>query len=601
MCSKKMVSVIACLLALAGCDKVPLVRNPGEASAASPGFNRAPFIEVGSDISIEWPTDYVQLNAVAQDDGLPSTGKLRLTWSGAPSGGAPSGGAPSGVSFDDPMSANTIARFAAVGTYTLALAAEDGALRTTDAMTVTVLPTRQPHAAPSANAGDDISIELPFPLALFGSVQDDVLPASELQVTWALLSGPGEAIFEDAHEAQTSVRFNRPGLYELALEVSDGEYTARDTVLVQATPAVYPAPDLDETDPDRGWLRVAPSEVGMNDVLLQQAQAYAETENSSGMIVRRGRVVRSWGSIDQRFDLKSTTKSIGSIALAIALEQQRIRLEDRALAHLPTFGVPPASNDPQWINDITLLQLATHTSGFEKTGAYGRLLAPPGQQWRYSDGALNWLADTLTTVFAQDLHKMMAERVWPTLGLNLIPSQTTFSLRDDVRWRPASSGMRPAPRANGIEHREFASGIIANTNALSRIGLLFLRRGEWANETRVFPATFADLVSTPRPESASAINVEPNDYPEANLRYGVLWWTNATGALPEVPRDAYWAWGLYDSLIVVIPSLDLVITRAQPPATGPSPGRILGDNNWDSNYEVLAPFLNPIVQAVQEE
>ena len=588
---KKMVWVFGSLLVLAGCDKVPLVRNPGEASAASPGFNRAPFVEVGSEVSIEWPTDYVQLNAVAQDDGLPSTGKLRLTWIATPSG----------VSVDDPMSAKTIARFAAVGTYTLVLAAEDGALRTTDSITVNVLPARQPHVAPRVNAGEDITIELPFPVTLRGTVEDDLLPASELQVTWARVSGPGEARFGNPHEAQTSVRFSKPGLYELALEVSDGEYTARDTVLVQASPAVYPAPDLSEADPDRGWLRVAPSEVGMDDVLLQQAQAYGETENSSGMIVRRGRVVRSWGSIDQRFDLKSTTKSIGSIALAIALEQQPVRLEDRALAHLPTFGVPPATNDPQWINEITLLQLATHTSGFEKTGAYGRLLAPPGLQWRYSDGALNWLADTLTTVFAQDLHKMMAERVWPTLGLNLIPSQSTFSLRDDVRWRPASSGMRPAPRANGIEHREFASGIIANTNALSRIGLLFLRRGEWANETRVFPETFVDLVSTPRAESATALNVEPSDYPEANLRYGVLWWTNATGALPEVPRDAYWAWGLYDSLIVVIPSLDLVITRAQPPATGPSPGRNLGDNNWDSNYEVLAPFLNPIVQAVREQ
>jgi CubicO group peptidase (beta-lactamase class C family) len=587
MRSRKIVWVFLSLVVLSGCDKVPLVRNPGEASAASPGFNRAPFVEVGSDVSIEWPTDYVQLNAVAQDDALPSTGKLRLTWMATPSG----------VSFDDPMSAKTIARFTAVGTYTLELAAEDGALRTTDSVTVNVLPAPQPHAAPNANAGEDFTIELPFPVTLRGTVEDDLLSASQLQVTWALVSGPGDARFDNPQEAQTSVRFARPGLYELALEVSDGEYTARDTVSIQATPAVYPAPDLSEADPDRGWLRVTPNEVGMNDVLLQQAQAYAETENSSGMIVRRGRVVRSWGSIDQRFDLKSTTKSIGSIALAMALEEQRVRLEDRAIAHLPTFGVPPATNDPQWINEITLLQLATHTSGFEKTGAYGRLLAPPGLQWRYSDGALNWLADTLTTVFAQDLHTMMAERVWPTLGLNLIPSQLSFSLRDDVRWRAASSGMRPEPRANGIQHREFASGIIANTNALSRIGLLFLRRGE----SRVFPETFVDLVSTPRVENASATSVEPSDYPEANLRYGVLWWTNATGALPEVPRDAYWAWGLYDSLIVVIPSLDLVITRAQPPVTEPSPGRILGDNNWDSNYEVLAPFLNPIVQAVQEQ
>ena len=31
----------------------------------------------------------------------------------------------------------------------------------------------------------------------------------------------------------------------------------------------------------------------------------------------------------------------------------------------------------------------------------------------------------------------------------------------------------------------------------------------------------------------------------------------------DVPDDAYWSWGLYDSLIVVIPSLDIVVARAR--------------------------------------
>ena len=30
-------------------------------------------------------------------------------------------------------------------------------------------------------------------------------------------------------------------------------------------------------------------------------------------------------------------------------------------------------------------------------------------------------------------------------------------------------------------------------------------------------------------------------------------------ALKYVPRDTFWAWGLYDSLIVVIPSLDIIV------------------------------------------
>ena len=39
-------------------------------------------------------------------------------------------------------------------------------------------------------------------------------------------------------------------------------------------------------------------------------------------------------------------------------------------------------------------------------------------------------------------------------------------------------------------------------------------------------------------------------------------WQAAQRPGPDVPRDASWAWGLYDGLIVVIPDLDLVVARA---------------------------------------
>jgi len=58
-----------------------------------------------------------------------------------------------------------------------------------------------------------------------------------------------------------------------------------------------------------------------------------------------------------------------------------------------------------------------------------------------------------------------------------------------------------------------------------------------------------------------------------------------------VPRDAYWSWGLYESLIVVIPSLDLVVARA-----GKSWKR-----DGAGHYDVLAPFLNPIVAAATDQ
>ncbi|KPK43432.1 MAG: hypothetical protein AMJ65_05755, partial [Phycisphaerae bacterium SG8_4] len=77
-------------------------------------------------------------------------------------------------------------------------------------------------------------------------------------------------------------------------------------------------------------------------------------------------------------------------------------------------------------------------------------------------------------------------------------------------------------------------------------------------------------------------------YPNASDHYGLLWWNNGDGTLSGVPQDAYWSWGLYDSLIVIIPSLDIVVARA---GSGWRSG-------WNGDYNVLKPFLEPICQSV---
>jgi CubicO group peptidase (beta-lactamase class C family) len=344
----------------------------------------------------------------------------------------------------------------------------------------------------------------------------------------------------------------------------------------------------------------------MDEALLDQARDYALSAGGSGVIVRYGRVVKSWGDIDLRIAVQSTSKSIGGIALGLALDDKVVALEDFAATKFvdpAAFGVPPDANAATgWLDDITVLQLATHTAGFEKNRlaanddpgtpdedeTAGLLLDQPGTVWRYSDGALNWLADVLTYAFNKDLEQVLVDRVWNVLGVRK---------GDDVQWRANVS--HATMNANNVAQRELASGITINTQSMARVGLLFLRDGHWAG-TQVFGNTFDDLVSTPREENAGLTIAEPEDFPGATTEYGVLWWTNASGALPEVPRDAYWAWGQGDSLIVVIPSLDIVIARAGDILTTVPDQRVWGEQDWNGDYAVLAPFLDPIVQSVQE-
>jgi CubicO group peptidase (beta-lactamase class C family) len=70
----------------------------------------------------------------------------------------------------------------------------------------------------------------------------------------------------------------------------------------------------------------------------------------------------------------------------------------------------------------------------------------------------------------------------------------------------------------------------------------------------------------------------------------LLWWNNADGALENVPKDAYWSWGLYDSFIIVIPSLDIVVARA---------GDTIPGERSPSGYRILEPFLRPIAESIQ--
>jgi len=224
------------------------------------------------------------------------------------------------------------------------------------------------------------------------------------------------------------------------------------------------------------------------------------------------------------------------------------------------------------------------------------VISPPGTIWSYSDGALNWLSDVLTNVYNTDMNDLLNQRVWSVLNI------TT----DDLQWR--SNKLHTDLNANGIKQREFSSGIIANPNAMARMGLLYLRKGVWANDQRILSESFVQTIQTPPPENANIAPADPVRFPNATMNYGVLWWTNANGQLPNVPKDAYWGWGLGDSLIVVIPSLDLVIARvgnnpddltvAHWRVEGTTAVPAVGQSRWDGDYTVLDGFLTPISQSV---
>lgn len=328
--------------------------------------------------------------------------------------------------------------------------------------------------------------------------------------------------------------------------------------------------------PGAKWETAAPAAMGMNESLLLKARDYALTGGGSGYIIRHGRLVMSWGDLRLRFDIKSSTKSFGSIALGVAVKDGKIALADKAKKHHPTLGQEPSpTTQTAWMDEITILHLAAQTAGFEKKGGSNVLLFRPGTHWFYSDSGPNWLAECITLAYRRDVDELMFERVFTPIGIT----------RADLVWRKNS--YRPR-EIEGLMRREFGAGISANVDALARVGYLMLREGQWHGQ-EILPRDYARR--SPRTQSGhERIPVWQGDpHGKASSHYGLLWWNNDDGSLKGVPRDAFWSWGLYDSFIFVCPSLDLVVSRA---------GKSWKRAGGAESYAVLEPFFGVIAQAV---
>ena len=78
--------------------------------------------------------------------------------------------------------------------------------------------------------------------------------------------------------------------------------------------------------PGKTWPRATPEEVGMDRTKLEKARQYALTGDGSGYITRHGKLVMAWGDLRRRYDLKSTSKSIGVTALGLAIADGKLEL-----------------------------------------------------------------------------------------------------------------------------------------------------------------------------------------------------------------------------------------------------------------------------------
>ncbi|MBR8639850.1 beta-lactamase family protein [Streptomyces tuirus] len=274
---------------------------------------------------------------------------------------------------------------------------------------------------------------------------------------------------------------------------------------------------------------------------LDALEAAPEIEPHSLMIMRHGRLVASgwWApyALDRPHLLYSLTKSFTGTAAALAEAEGLLDFDAPVISYFPEFEA--GITDPR-SRAMLVRHIASMSSGHERETvdeAYGTdpaepvrgfLRIPPdrdpGTVFAYNQPTTYTLGVIVQRVTGQPLSAYLRPRLLDPLGIG------------EVYWRWDRTG-----REIGF------SGLHATTDAVARLGQLYLNDGVWDGR-RLLPEGWAARASRPHIPTAGAMGeVDLQDWSQG---YGYQFWTS---------RHGYRGDGAYGQFCLVLPEQDAVI------------------------------------------
>ncbi|MFE6521920.1 serine hydrolase domain-containing protein [Streptomyces sp. NPDC057794] len=274
---------------------------------------------------------------------------------------------------------------------------------------------------------------------------------------------------------------------------------------------------------------------------LDALEAAPEIEPHSLMIMRHGHLVASgwWAPYtDHRPHLLySLSKSFTGTAAALAEAEGLLDFDAPVISYFPEFAAD--ITDPR-SQAMLVRHVASMSSGHTRETveeAFGRdpaepvrgfLLLPPdrdpGTVFAYNQPTTYTLGAIVQRVTGQTLTAYLRPRLLDPLGIG------------EVYWRRDRTG-----REIGF------SGLHATTDAVARLGQLYLNDGLWEGK-RLLPEGWAARAARPRIPTGGAMgDVDRQDWDQG---YGYQFWTS---------RHGYRGDGAYGQFCLVLPEHDAVI------------------------------------------
>lgn len=311
--------------------------------------------------------------------------------------------------------------------------------------------------------------------------------------------------------------------------------------------------------------RRAPGSMGVRALAVQQfvdvLEKDPEIEPHSLMIVRGGAVVaEAWWAphtADRVHHLYSLSKTVTATAVGFAVAEGRLDLDDHIVDLFPEFADQITGPRSRAIRLRDALAMATghHRDMVLEAAAdpgepvRGFLLhepeSAPGTWFSYNQPASYALAAAVQRAAGQTLTDYLRPRLFAPLGIG------------PVAWHE-----HPAGRQVGF------SGLHMTTEAVAKLGLLYLREGRWHGR-QVLPAGWAADVRRAR-------FIPTSPCPDWRIGYGYQVWRS---------RYGYRGDGAYGQFCLILPEFDAVVVTTM--------GTVRTQAVLDAVWDVLLPGLEP--------
>lgn len=286
--------------------------------------------------------------------------------------------------------------------------------------------------------------------------------------------------------------------------------------------------------------RSTPSSQGVDpagvEAFLDAMEAHPDVEMHSLMLLRNGHLVTEgwWAPYgpDRVHLLYSLSKSFTSTAAGLAVAEGLLDLDRTVLSYFPELDADVTDERSRSIlvRHIAAMASGHHTETIEQALASdpaepvrGFLRIPPehqpGSWFAYNQPCTYALAAIVQRESGQTLVDYLRPRLFDPLGIG------------DVGWQ-----QHPPGRAMGF------SGLHATTDAIAKLGQLYLQRGWWGDR-QLLPSEWVDAATS------SQVDNPLEENPDWSQGYGFQFW---------MARHGYRGDGAYGQFCVVLPEQNVV-------------------------------------------